>query len=136
MIFIEGTTFRTKPVLFLFTKKGYEPIGNAVSIINTLHDKGNKIFLCSYVRKKRYHFIQSIMDYYGVKYNEILCRDKGEQYSDLVENACPDILIEDDCRSIGGEKEWCITNVHKEIKRNIQSIIVKEYSGIDQINLN
>lgn len=135
MIFIEGTTFYTKPILFLFTKYGYEPIGNAVQIVNALYDKGYEIYLCSYVRKARYHFIKSIMDFYGMKYTDILCRDKGETYSEIVEHLSPDILIEDDCKSIGGEKKCCITNVKEEIKANIQSIIVPEFGGIDGIKL-
>lgn len=43
-----------------------------------------------------------------------ICRRKGEQYSEIVERIRPDNLIEDDCRSIGGQKEWCITNVKEE----------------------
>lgn len=135
MIFIEGTTFYTKPFLFLFSKKGYVPIGNAVGIINALHDTGNKIYLCSYVKKRRYNFIKAVINSYGVKYDDILCRDKGEQYSDLVEKVCPDILIEDDCNSIGGEKNWCITGVRADIKQHIKSIVVKEYQGIDDVIL-
>ena len=133
MIFIEGTIFYTKPVLFLFSKKGYVPIGKSIKIINELYDKGNEIYLCSYVRKNRFAFIKSIMDYYKIKYTKILCREKDEQYNDLVESILPDILIEDDCKSIGGEKEWCITNVKEEIKQNIKSIIVEEFRGIDNI---
>ena len=133
MIFIEGTIFYTKPVLFLFSKKVYVPIGKSIKIINELYDKGNEIYLCSYVRKNRYAFIKSIMDYYKIKYTKILCREKEEQYNDLVESILPDILIEDDCKSIGGEKECCITNVKEEIKQNIKSIIVEEFKGIDNI---
>lgn len=136
MIFIEGTTFYTKPLLFLFSKNGYVPIGNAVKIINDLYSSGNEIYLCSYVRKNRYNFIKSVVDYYGINYTEILCRDKKEQYSDLVEKIIPDILIEDDCKSIGGEKQWCITHVRDDIKRNIKSIIVEEFKGIDNIEIN
>ena len=135
MIFIEGTTFYTKPFLFLFSKRGYIPIGNSIKIINDLYNKGNEIYLCSYVRKNRYNFIKSIVDYYKINYTEILCRDKKEQYSDLVERIIPDILIEDDCKSIGGEKQWCITNVKEDVKRNIKSIIVEEFNGIDNIKI-
>ena len=134
IIFIEGTTFYTKPILFLFSKKGYVPIGNAVKIINDLYADGNEIYLLSYVKKKRYAFIKSIIDSYKIKYTELLCRDKKESYSDLVERICPDILIEDDCKSIGGEKHWCITNVNKEIRNNIKSIIVEEFKGIDEVS--
>lgn len=133
MIFIEGTTFQTKPFLFLFTKRGYKPIRNAVKLVNALYDIGNEIYLCSYVRKSRYDFIKSIVDFYGMRYTEILCRDKRESYNEIVERIKPNILIEDDCKSIGGLKNCCITYVKKEIKRDIQSIIVPEFAGIDNV---
>lgn len=135
MIFIEGTTFYTKPILFLFTKYGYKPIGDAVKMVNTWYDSGYEIYLCSYVRKRRYDFIKSIIDFYGMKYTEILCRKKRETYSEIVETLRPDILIEDDCRSIGGQKEWCITNVNVDVKSHIHSIIVPEFKGIDSIRI-
>ena len=136
MIFIEGTTFYTSPFLYLFSRHGYKPIGKAVKIINDLYEQGNEIYLCSYVRTYRHRFIESIMNYYGVHYTAILCRDKNEEYSNLVEQLIPDILIEDDCKSIGGEKEWCITKVNNNIKKKIKSIIVKEFEGIDALENN
>lgn len=51
----------------------------------------------------------------------------------MVAWACPDILIEDDCRSIGGGKEWCITNVKVDIRVNIKLSIVEKFKGIDHI---
>lgn len=133
MIFIEGTTFYTKPLLFLFTKYGYKPIGNAVGTVNSLYEQGHEIYLCSYVRKIRYNFIKAIVDFYGMNYTDILCRKKGETYSEIVEQLKPDILIEDDCKSIGGLKECCITHVKEELRQSIQSIIVPEFAGIDDI---
>lgn len=135
MIFIEGTTFYTRPFLLLFTKHGYKPIGNAVKIVNEWHDKGYEIYLCSYVRKVRYSFIKSVVDFYGIRYKELLCRAKGEKYSNIVERIKPDVLIEDDCKSIGGLKKCCITDVKEEIKIGIQSIIVLEFAGIDNIHI-
>lgn len=133
MIFIEGTTFYTRPLLYLFTKFGYKPIGNAVKTVNALYDKGYEIYLCSYVRQARYSFIKEIIDFYGIKYTEIVCRAKGQQYSEIVEQLKPNVLIEDDCKSIGGLKKCCITNVKEEIRVNIQSIVVPEFTGIDGI---
>lgn len=78
-------------------------------------------------------YLKAIVDFYGMNYTEILCRKKGETYSEIVEQLKPDILIEDDCKSIGGLKECCITHVKEEIKQNIQSIIVPEFAGIDGI---
>ena len=135
MIFIEGTTFYTKFPMFLFSKYGYKPIGRAIEIVNGWQKQGYEIYLYSYVRKRRYNFIKHIMDFYGMKYTEILCREKGEQYSEIVERIKPDILIEDDCKSIGGQKEWCITNVREEFKERIHSIIVPEFKGIDDVKI-
>jgi len=98
-----------------------------------LQSKGHGIFLCSYVSKSRYNFIKSVIDFYGIKYTEILCRDKGEKYSNIVERVCPDVLIEDDCKSICGAKYCCIDGVREDIRANINFIIVPEFSGIDDI---
>lgn len=120
-------------MLFLFSKYGYKLIRNTVEIINSLQSKGHGIFLCSYVSKSRYNFIKSVIDFYGIKYTEILCRDKGEKYSNIVERVCPDVLIEDDCKSICGAKYCCIDGVREDIRANINFIIVPEFSGIDDI---
>lgn len=68
-----------------------------------------------------------------MRYTEILCRDKDKTYSRIVERLKPDILIEDDCKRIGGLKACCITDVRDEVKTDIQTILVPEFSGIDQI---
>ena len=109
-------------MLFLFSKYGYKLIRNTVEIINSLQSKGHGIFLCSYV-----------INFYGIKYTEILCRDKGEKYSNIVERVCPDVLIEDDCKSICSAKYCCIDSVREDIRANINFIIVPEFSGIDDI---
>lgn len=135
MIFAEGTTFDTKLPLCLFSKRGYRPIGNAVRIVNGWYDRGDEIFLCSYLPRKRMRLIRSVVDFYGMRVTELLCRDKGERYADLVERVMPDVLIEDDCRSIGGLKECCITGVREELKRSIRSVIVPEFGGIDGVKI-
>ncbi len=47
-----------------------------------------------------------------------------------------DILVEDDCRSIGGADEMTITHVRPEIKTKIKSIVVEEFRGIDNLSDN
>lgn len=51
----------------------------------------------------------------------------------VAENLVPDILIEDDCESIGGEKEMTYPNIKDELKNKIKSIVVKEFKGIDHL---
>ena len=45
----------------------------------------------------------------------------------------PDILIEDDCESIGGEKEMTITFIKPEVRQKIKSVVIKEFGGIDYL---
>ena len=45
----------------------------------------------------------------------------------------PDVLIEDDCESIGGKDEMTITHVKPDLKKKIKSIVVKEFSGLDHL---
>ena len=44
-----------------------------------------------------------------------------------------DILIEDDCESIGGEPEMTYSHIREDLKPKIKSIIVKEFQGIDHL---
>lgn len=43
VVFIEGTTFCTKFPLFLISKHGYKPIGNAVEVVNTWQKEGSYV---------------------------------------------------------------------------------------------
>ena len=61
----------------------------------------------------------------------LLYRQSCESYAQVAESAKPDILIEDDCESIGGEVEMTYPQIRPEIKTSITSIVVKEFSGID-----
>ena len=66
----------------------------------------------------------------------IVYRKKGLKYIDLIESIKPDILIEDDCESIGGEKEMIITHISSNLKNKIISVVVKEFEGIDHLSDN
>ena len=64
---------------------------------------------------------------------ELLYRLPGEEYNDVAERIVPDILVEDDCESIGGDIKMTITYVKPEIKSKIKSVVVKEFGGIDHL---
>jgi hypothetical protein len=63
----------------------------------------------------------------------LLFRHKGEGYKAVAESAMPDIIIEDDCESIGSEIELTYPGIRSEIKAKIVSIVVKEFGGIDHL---
>ena len=72
------------------------------------------------------------------KYNfpagELEYRKGGETYKDAGERIVPDILIEDDCETIGGEKEMISPHLKPEVKNKVKSIVVKEFGGIDHLS--
>ena len=123
----------------------YVPVGNAVEKLHKWAAQGAEFFYISaltedkkargdeVVGKEGLKVDQEILDRYGFPKGEIYHRQKGESYAQIAEKIMPDILIEDDCESIGGAKEMTITFVKPEIKRQIKSIPIKEFGGIDHL---
>jgi len=115
----------------------YVPVENSVNKLNCWAKQGAEIlYLSSHensddVKKDKYVLIK-----YGFPSGEILFRKDGKSYKDLAERVMPDIFIEDDCESIGGESEMVYPNLSDEGKARIKSIIVKEFNGIDDLNDN
>ena len=128
----------------------YVPVSNAVGKLRKWAEQGAEIFYLSaltedtnargdeVVGKEGLIIDQEVLDRNGFPKGEIYHRQKGESYAQIAERIMPDILIEDDCESIGREKEMTITFINPKIKQKIRSIVVKEFSGIDNLpdNLN
>jgi hypothetical protein len=123
----------------------YVPIGKAVNKLKKWADQGVKIlYLTSLTEDKKARgdeivgkeglkFDKQILDKYDFPKGEIFHREKGENYAQIAERIMPDVLIEDDCESIGGEKEMTITFIKPEIKEKIKSVVIKEFGGIDYL---
>jgi hypothetical protein len=45
----------------------------------------------------------------------------------------PNVIVEDDCESIGGEAEMTYPGMRPELKSKIKSVVVKESGGIDHL---
>lgn len=133
MIFVEGTILKPKSWLSLYNHKSYIPIGNAVSITKKWQKQGADIIYCTSCKGNKAEDIATLLIKYGFIGSKLYYRDKGQKYSRLVEEIKPNILIEDDCRSIGGSWQMCITYVQPEIKNIIKSVVVKEFKGIDHL---
>ena len=133
MVFAEGTILKPKSWLGLYNHRSYVPIGNAVNIISSWQRQGANIIYCTSRRKKQAADMANIL----LKYNFCGCclvaREPKERYCDIVEALRADILIEDDCRSIGGARQMCIHRVNAQVKQQIKSIVVSEFKGIDHL---
>lgn len=133
LLFTEGTIIKPKSWFSLYNHKSYIPIGNAVKIIRAWQQQGADIIYCTSRRKKQADDIAGLLKKYGFAGSFLIARDVKESYKDIVEMVSPDILIEDDCKSIGGAWQMCITNINQELKDKIKSIVVPEFKGIDNL---
>jgi hypothetical protein len=73
--------------------------------------------------------IKPVLKMHDFPEGKLLFRQKSEDYKDVAEKIVPDILVEDDCKSIGSKDEMMITHVRPDIKKRIKSIVVKEGCG-------
>lgn len=133
VLFVEGTIIKPKSWVSLYNHKAYIPIGNAVNIIKAWENQGANIVYCTSRKKNQANDIAALLNKYGFVGSYVVSRDSKESYANIVEILRPNILIEDDCKSIGGAWQMCITNVRKEIKDTIVSIVVPEFKGIDDL---
>ncbi len=135
MIFAEGTILKPKSPFSLYNHRTYIPIGNAVSIIENWRRQNAEILYCTSRKGKQAEDIAHLLRRYRFAGSKLYYREEKQKYKDIIEEVRPDILIEDDCRSIGGSWQMCITHVAPSIRTSIKSIVVKEFRGIDHLPL-
>lgn len=132
MIFTEGTVLGPRRLIDHFNHAGYVPIKNCiVKIKNWEHDGARIVYLTSGRRESSVQSIRALLIKYGFPGTYLYYRSRGERYKDIVETIKPDILVEDNCKSIGGRWQMSITYVDKKIKAKIKSVVVNEFQGID-----
>jgi hypothetical protein len=112
----------------------YVPIGGAVEKLKNWKNNGAEIFyLTSRKILEEVEQIRVVLKKSEFPEGQLLFRQSDEEYKDIAERIAPEILIEDDCESIGGISEITITRVNPEIREKIKSVVVKEFEGIDNL---
>jgi hypothetical protein len=150
LVFLHGTTImhknavghsrkeRVKQVIdkdeSLLDYASYVPIGEAPKKLQTWKNQGAEIlYLSSHSTPQNIESDRLVLQKHGFPQGQLLFRQIGEEYKDIAERIMPDIIIEDDCESIGGEKEMVYPHIRQELKPKIKSIVVKEFGGIDHL---
>jgi hypothetical protein len=150
LIFTEGTILMHKGALGLTRDEimkqlqnhfpgihdfaSYIPIGNSVRKLNNWANDGAEIiYLTSRKKPAEVETIRNILNRHGFPQGRLLFRQGKQTYKDIAEAVLPDVLVEDDCESIGGAAQMTITNVEPTIKRRIKSVVVREFGGIDRL---
>lgn len=148
MVFTEGTIFTHSNWLGLAREEivrrvkegerpdyaGTTPIGNAAGKLHGWSRAGAEIiYLTSHREPDEVEQVREVLQRYGFPTGEVLSRAHGEEYKDVAERSMPDVIVEDDCESIGGEIEMTYPRIRPEIKAGIISIVVREFGGIDHL---
>jgi hypothetical protein len=134
LIFTEGTIIGPARLRDWFNHKKYIPLNNSVAKIKTWANQGAEIYyLTSRRNLKEVNQIKNILVNHGLPGKGLYYRAKKEKYKDIAELLIPGIIIEDDCKSIGGKWQMTITYVREDIKNRIKSIVVKEFEGIEHL---
>ena len=106
--------------------ESYIPVGNVIEKLKSWKQQGAEIiYLTSKRIKSEIETIKKILSKYNFPdWQNLYFRKQGEDYKDVAERLMPDVLIEDDCESIGGEKEMVYSHIKKELKPKIKSVII------------
>jgi hypothetical protein len=127
LVFTEGTTIMHSSLEKIKDYSSYIPVKNAVKKIKTWKEKGCEIsYLTSRRLRKEIKQVEDVLKKFNFPKGTLYYRKRGEEYKDVVEKLRPDIFIDDDCESIGGNDIKKLVNP----KLNIKIIIVKEFEGI------
>jgi hypothetical protein len=119
----------------LYEWKTYVPIGNAAKKLYTWKRQGaDVLYLTSRTKSTEIKAITSVLKKHAFPDGELLFRRRGENYQTVIERIMPDVVVEDDCESIGGEDEMTYTHLRPELKKKIKSIVVPEFGGIDHLS--
>jgi hypothetical protein len=111
------------------------PIGHCVTKIEAWKKQGATIlYLTSRTKPEEVETIRDVLRKHNFPEGELLFRKTGEAYKDVAERVLPDVIVEDDCESIGGEEEMTYPSIRQELKPRIRSIVVKEFNGIDHLS--
>lgn len=112
----------------------YIPVGNAVKKLRAWTAQGAEIlYLSSHRDPVHVEEDALVLRRYGFPVGPVLFRRAGEAYRDVAERVRPEVLIEDDCESIGGEAEMVYPHVQPEMQSRITSIVVREFEGLDHL---
>jgi hypothetical protein len=112
----------------------YVPVGEAVRKIRGWAQQGAQIvYMSSHQTDDDLEQDREVLRRYGFPQGEVQFRRGGEEYRDAAERVMPDVIIEDDCESIGGETEMIYPQIEAELRGKIRSIVVKEFMGIDHL---
>jgi len=113
----------------------YVPVLGVIDKIDFWANQGAEIYYIT--SRADYSEIQDILNVLNKfkfpQTHHLLFRTEGNSYTNLVEDLLPDVLIEDDCESMGENSEIIFPTISEPIKKRIKSWVVPEFGGITNL---
>lgn len=137
MIFVEGTILKPKHnnIFSRINVTGYVPINNAIETLKKWQEEGYEIIYLTSLRGRKAMKMARHIDELGFEGSMVGYREQNQNYATLIKEEMPDIFIEDDCLSIGGEANMGYEELSDDLKEKIKLIKVSEFEGIDNVKL-
>jgi hypothetical protein len=131
LVFTEGTIIMHSYEGGEESYDSYIPIKNSAAKLKKWQKQSNEVsYITSRKKSEEAQIIRGILTRYDFPKGDFYSRKDGEAYKDVVARACPNVLIEDNCASIGSEEIICS---HLDASLKITCIIVPEFGGIDHL---
>jgi hypothetical protein len=111
----------------------YVPVGDAVAKLRRWQDAGAVVdYLSSHRNPDDVTLDAEVLRAHGFPACRVFARRPGETYGDIAGREAPDVLIEDDCESIGAD-QITYPQIPSAVQARIKSIIIPEFGGIDHL---
>ena len=135
MIFTEGTILKPKHNNFFsrISMTKYIPIKNAIETLKKWQEEGFEVIYLTSLKTKGAMRMAQRLDELGFTGSMVGYRQKMQDYATLIKEELPDILIEDNAKSVGGH--MCYDELTDDVKKQIKHIVVEEFEGIDDVKL-
>ena len=109
----------------------YVPTEAAVEKVRSWRRHGATVsYLSSHQDAADVDLDHAVLTAHGFPAGTVLSRDPGESYADVSRRAGADIVVEDDCESIGGRSQTIAAGLAAAPGRAVTSVIVPEFGGL------
>ncbi len=94
------------------------------------------IYLSSHRRQDDIRADESVIRRHGFPAVPVHGRQEGEDYGPLVDRLGLDVLVEDDCESIGGAAQTCAAQMSPAGRQSVRCVVLPEFSGLADLPSN
>jgi hypothetical protein len=112
----------------------YVPVEGAVPKLRAWEAQGAEIvYLSPHLSLDDVEKDRLLLTAHGFPQGQVFFRQNDDEYWDVAERVSPDVLVEDDCESIGGEQQMTCPHFSSEARAKTKSIVVREFGGLEHL---